>query len=309
MGCFNRNSFKFKPNDKHVYKGKLSMLVGISEAICMLIIKSIIIYIFINFNPLAYFYMDLGYNLQLSPIYTKIDMLNPNKLKEWLAGLIDADGCFLVSKKGYVSLEITKDIRDKKALFLIKQNYGGSVKLRSGVKAMRYRKHHKIGKLKLIEDQNGKIRNPIRILQFSKICEIYEIPKIFPVPLTYYNGWFAGFFDGDGSIYKSPDSIIISASNNAKILLDEIFLLYGGVLNITNTSGRSFKWQINRKDAIQDFIINYFHVCPSHSAKFNRIKLVTNYFELKIIKAHLAEPNSINGKMWRRFLNKWDTWS
>ena len=98
-----------------------------------------------------------------------------NNWSEWLAGLIDADGCFQLSKKGYASLEITMDIRDKKALFLIKQHYGGSVKLRSGAKAKRYRLHHKEGQLKLINDVNGKIRNPIRILQQSKIYDKYNI--------------------------------------------------------------------------------------------------------------------------------------
>jgi hypothetical protein len=29
------------------------------------------------------------------------------KFKQWLAGLIDGNGCFLLSKKGYASLEIT----------------------------------------------------------------------------------------------------------------------------------------------------------------------------------------------------------
>jgi hypothetical protein len=48
--------------------------------------------------------------------------------KEWLAGLIDGDGCFLLSKKGYASLEITMDLRDEHALAIIKQKYGGSVK-------------------------------------------------------------------------------------------------------------------------------------------------------------------------------------
>src|SRR5690606_7969814 len=36
---------------------------------------------------------------------------NNLKWNQWLAGLIDGDGCFLLSKKGYASLEITMDIR------------------------------------------------------------------------------------------------------------------------------------------------------------------------------------------------------
>jgi hypothetical protein len=37
------------------------------------------------------------------------------------------------------------DLRDHHALNLIKNRYGGSIKLRSGVKAIRYRLHHKDG--------------------------------------------------------------------------------------------------------------------------------------------------------------------
>lgn len=62
-----------------------------------------------------------------------------NKFNEWLGGLIDGDGCFLLSKKGYSSLEITKDIRDEHCLNIIKQIYGGSIKLRSGTQSIRYR--------------------------------------------------------------------------------------------------------------------------------------------------------------------------
>ena len=36
------------------------------------------------------------------------------KFSQWLAGLIDSDGSFLLSKKGYVSLEITMDVRDER---------------------------------------------------------------------------------------------------------------------------------------------------------------------------------------------------
>jgi hypothetical protein len=55
------------------------------------------------------------------------------KFREWLAGLIDGDGCFQLSKKGYASLEITMETRDKHCVYLIKQKFGGSVKLKSDV--------------------------------------------------------------------------------------------------------------------------------------------------------------------------------
>jgi hypothetical protein len=102
--------------------------------------------------------------------------------------LIDGDGCFLLTKKGYASLEITMDIRDEHALQIIKNVYGGSIKLRSGACALRYRLHHKSGLLKLINDVNGNIRNSNRLLQLNKICDKYNITLIHPKKLTYNNG-------------------------------------------------------------------------------------------------------------------------
>lgn len=118
---------------------------------------------------------------------------------------------FLLSKKGYASLEVTMDVRDEACLHEIKLKFGGSIKLRSAVKAVRYRLHHKKGLLDLINAENGEIRNPVRLLQFNNICNKYDINLIQPSNLNYDNGWLAGFFDSDGSIYlnlNSPQVII-----------------------------------------------------------------------------------------------------
>jgi hypothetical protein len=80
------------------------------------------------------------------------------------------------------------DIRDEHALQIIKNVYGGSIKLRSGANALRYRLHHKSGLLLLINDVNGKIRNPNRLLQLNKICDKYNLNLIYPVKLTFENG-------------------------------------------------------------------------------------------------------------------------
>ena len=48
--------------------------------------------------------------------------------RQWLAGLIDGDGYFLLTKNGYNSCEIIIDARDKKVLYLIQHRYNGSVK-------------------------------------------------------------------------------------------------------------------------------------------------------------------------------------
>ncbi len=45
------------------------------------------------------------------------------KFNEWLAGLIDGDGCFVISKEGYTSCEITAGLLDEPMLHLIKDQF------------------------------------------------------------------------------------------------------------------------------------------------------------------------------------------
>jgi len=229
---------------------------------------------------------------------------NDKIFQQWLAGLIDGDGCFQLSKKGYASLEIVMQIRDKNCLYIIKQKFGGSIKLRSGVNFLRYRMHHKKGMLDLINAVNGHIRNPIRLLQLNKICEKYNIQLIQPVPLNYENGWLSGFFDSDGSVYLNlkTTQIYITAGQKNKYLLDIVCNLYGGTVYIEKTS---FKWIVYKKSEIIK-LLDYFKLCPSRSAKHNRLKAIKRYHELRDLKAHLASDLSVLGKAWKKFLLKWE---
>lgn len=56
-----------------------------------------------------------------------------NKFNEWLAGVIDCEGSIKLSKEGYASIEVVIETRDKACLYKIKNAFGGSIKLRSGV--------------------------------------------------------------------------------------------------------------------------------------------------------------------------------
>lgn len=162
--------------------------------------------------------------------------------------LVLGDGCFQLSKKGYTSFlgEIVMEMRDKHCLYLIKQRFGGSIKLRSGVNWLRYRLHNKQGILNLIHAINGEIRNPVRLIQLNKICwpeapeaEKYNISLIQPIALTYNNGWFSGFFDSDGSVYLNllSSQMFITASQKNKFLLDMLAELYGGFQSLRLSFG------------------------------------------------------------------------
>lgn len=241
--------------------------------------------------------------IQDNSIYNRCN----NKFNEWLAGLIDGDGCFQLSKKGYASLEIVMELRDKHCLYLIKQRFGGSVKLRAGNNHLRYRLHNKAGLLNLINAINGLIRNPVRIIQLGKICFKYDINLIYPEKLTYYNGWLAGFFDSDGSIYMNDVSgqLFITASQKNKFLLDPLVELYGGKIFVMAKQG-AFKWTCYKKNEILSLVNDYFKVNPSRSEKLVRLNMANKFYELRQLHAHKATPNSVLGKAWKFYQVKWN---
>lgn len=228
------------------------------------------------------------------------------KFKQWLAGLIDGDGSFLLSKSGYASLEITMDIRDEHALHIVKNIYGGSIKLRSNANTIRYRLHHKAGLLKIINDINGHIRNSNRLIQLNKICIKYDLILVYPEKLIKDNGWFSGFFDADGTvtINKSTGQLSISASQKISELLIPLVDLYGGNIYIDRSSHQSFKWYVSKREDIIK-LIEYFKKYPSRSAKKNRLHLIPKYYELKDMKAHKALPGTCLEKSWEYFYSKW----
>ena len=234
---------------------------------------------------------------------TKSDNL---KWNQWLAGLIDGDGCFLLSKKGYASLEITMDIRDEHALQIIKNRYGGSIKLRSNAKALRYRLHHISGLLALISDINGLIRNSNRLVQLNKLCDKYKLTLIYPEKLDYDNGWLSGFFDADGTITinKTTNQLSISVSQKTAEMLQPLIDLYGGNVYIDKGSSLSFKWYISKREDIFK-LIEYFKNHPCRSAKIQRLYLVPRFYELKDLKAHRALEGSNLEKSWQIFYKIW----
>ena len=234
--------------------------------------------------------------------------LSDKKFSQWLAGVIDGNGCFQLSKKGYASLEIVMETRDKHCLYMIKQKFGGSVKIKSEVNWLRYRLHHEKGLLLLVNKVKGFLRNPNRILQLGKICEKYKITVTAGEKLTYNSAWLSGFFDSDGSIYIDiPSSqVFITVSQKNRFILDDLVNLYGGAIYPMVKVG-AFKWTVFRKDDIVK-LMEYFNINPCKSAKQKRFKLLHKYYKLRSQKAHLASANSLLTKNWNKFLKDWENY-
>ena len=281
-------------------------LVGTSEAIRSLSMLYI--------NSFTYIFNLLINKKKLNKVcirsYIKIN--NPEnpgnsdiKWCQWLAGLIDGDGSFYLTKKGYVSLEITMDIRDEHALQQVKNVYGGSIKLVSGKKALRYSLRHKSGILSIIRDVNGEIRNSYRLTQLNKICLKYDIVLVYPKKMQHNNGWLSGFFDADGTITlnKNNGQLAIALTQKTGELLQPFTDLYGGSIYIDRTTN-SYKWYITNKDGILK-LVDYFKQFPPRSLKKNRILLIKKCYELKDMKAHKS-PNNFLTKTWNIFIDNWD---
>lgn len=240
-------------------------------------------------------------NCQSSLVLNQVDKFD----RQWLAGLIDGDGYFGVSKKGYASLEITMCSRDGKCLHYIKNIYGGSVKPRSGMDAVRYRLHDKKGITKLVNDLNGLLQNSTRILQFNEILHLYNIKLLPQEPLIYDNSWFSGFFDADGTITinKTNLQLAISVSQKHTQVLDFYKALHGGEVYIDRSS-QTHKWYISSKEDILK-MVEYFKKHSSRSEKVQRIHLIPKFYKLKEL-LHANKGTPLATKYHNDFFKCWD---
>jgi hypothetical protein len=141
----------------------------------------------------------------------------------------------------------------------------------------------------------------------GKICLNYNIYLKDTQPLTYDNGWFAGFFDSDGSIYMngSYDQLFITVSEKNRFLLEDLVKLYGGVIYVMVKQG-AFKWICFRKNEIVSLVNDYFKINPSRSEKLVRLNMVHKFYELIILHAHSTTPNAVLAKAWYNYIVKWN---
>jgi ubiquinol-cytochrome c reductase cytochrome b subunit len=192
-------------------------------------------------------------------------------------------------------------LSDEYVLRFIQNKLGGSIKLRSGFKAIRYRLHNKEGMLNLIHRINGKIRHTSRLKQLNLICAVLNIEFKLPDILHNKHGWFSGFFDADGTItlsfkgkYSNPQ-LTISVCNKLMIDISYFKEILGGNIYFDRSQNGYYKWSIQSKDDIMYFL-NYIKSCPSRSIKRKRLFLVNQYYELKKLKAYEAEDSSAKSK-------------
>lgn len=246
-------------------------------------------------------------NTSTAPLLNNSDINNLKNVafKEWLAGLIDGDGYFLLSKNGYNSCEITMDARDKKVLYLIQHMYGGRVKQVSNAFAFKYKLRNRTGLIALINDVNGLIRNPARLLQMNKLCVKFNIELKYSDNLVFNNGWFSGFIDSDGSIYynESSGQVFIGISQKNKYLLEPLIPIYGGRVDISSPKIEAFKYVIYRKAELFNLIENYFNIYPLRTEKMKRVNLIKQFY---LNRLSYNNKDIVKFNEWVKFKDKWE---
>jgi hypothetical protein len=304
-------------------------LVGISEAIRLILIFiklnffNLIANLFIfkqqsfrNNSPLSpflkknkryplIFSRDISTTISTRDLDSKITDSEDLAFRQWLAGLIDGDGYFLLSKNGYNSCEITMDARDKKVLYMIQHRYKGSIKQVSNAYAFKYKLRNKAGLIELINDVNGLIRNPTRLLQMNKLCVKFNIKLKYANNLIFNDGWLSGFIDSDGSVYYNEASgqVFISITQKNKFLLEPLIRLYGGRVDISSSKKEAFKYVVFRKGELFNLIDNYFSKYPLRTEKMKRVNLIKQFYLLRLSKKN---DDVVKLNEWVKFKDKWE---
>ena len=254
------------------------------------------------------------------------------KWNQWLAGVIDGDGYLAIQKNKVAICEITMPLSDEFLLAQIKQKLGGKIRSRSGAKAVRYRLAHKSGIIELIHRINGSIRNTSRVPQFQKLCEKFDILFEPASKFQIQNGYMAGFFDADGTLYihvtrvspihatqkgvfgkinrlylsQGQNQLRISISNKYEsnvAFLADVFK-FGKIYKKNHKNKSHYSWEVTNPMDILLFC-DYLKKYPARSEKRKRVFLIERYFELKQMKAHLASPGNEQNKAWLKFCKKW----
>lgn len=309
----------------------ISKLVGISEAIRLILvfiklklinlIEKSLIFEQHNFKTLfsrkappileknklcsLNFTRNMSTSLNTRCLHSETTLREDLAFRQWLAGLIDGDGYFLLSKNGYNSCEITMDARDKKVLYLIQHRYGGCVKQISKAYAFKYKLRNRAGLIALINDVNGFIRNPTRLLQMNKLCVKFNLELNYANNLSFNDGWLSGFIDSDGSVYYSESSgqVFITLSQKNKYLLEPLIHIYGGRVDISSPKIESFKYLIYRKTELFNLIDNYFTRYPLKTEKMKRVNLIKQFYLVRLSKKN---EDVVKFNEWVKFKDKWE---
>lgn len=266
-----------------------------------------------------------------------------NTWNDWFAGLVDGNGCFYINKNSEISFELTTHVIDSRILYNIKNTLkGGSVKLRSGSKSIRYRVKKKAIIYDIVFRLNGKLQNPSRLINFQKICQQLTIKYKTPPQITSPdNSYLSGLIDSDGTIsislsYSSQEDsqkigtmgkcirlqnsrgfnqiyLKVTSIHESQIFFIQQSYKIGKIRQEKENKSNKcpnikYHWVLRSEREFQ-FIYAYLKKHPLRSVKMHRIRLALVYFHYKKLKYHLKNSETVEYKLWSKFCKSWFKYS
>lgn len=236
---------------------------------------------------------------KISNINTKTRSAHKSPLffSHWLAGVIDGDGSLLVSRAGYTSCEITVAEKERQILQIIKSALGGSIKVRSGVHALRWRLHNREGMRNLLQLISGKLCLPERQEQLKKCCAALQIEAAPLARPQRNNGWCAGFYEAEGYFHINSSTFQCSITLSQK----KCTLLRGIALELPAPVYYDSSWDgwLYAASSAQDISrwVHYFSKFPLVSWKQIQLRRFKRVLLYKGRGVHLT----LSGRPWKRF--------
>ena len=274
----------------------------------------------------------------------KMNYSKDYKWNQWLAGLIDGNGCFDTSSKGSIAqFSLTMHSSDERCLYRVKQKIGGNVKPVSGARAMRLRLSSKPHIKSLVERINPFVLNNIRRSQLNIVCERLGIEAQNTGVFSWESSYGSGLFDSDGSVVlsvkeheaepnlaglegkverlKNARSIQLAIKVTQKLEENVAFMSTPfprvqknevdnkfGYIYFDKAQNGYYSWCISCRSDILRFC-HYSKQNPSRSVKMHRLLLIPKFYELWGRKPYNSEPNSLLEKQWFEFAEKWFKYS
>ena len=242
---------------------------------------------------------------------------NQQNIYEWVTGLIEADGGFYVSKKGYASCEITMATKEVQSLHTVKKFCGGSVSSRTSANAVRWRLHSKKSLLILLPLLANNFHIEKSFLQFqialkavdkeveeTKAPTVTSLTSLLNTRVCRGSAWFSGFFCGDGCFYINPRNfqITISVSQKTRPILDSIQEAFGGNV-FKDKSWNGYVWQVSKREDLQE-ILNYFKLFPLRNPqKEAQLQSVLRFLRYKDRGDHLDSKNYVRLRHFVKLMN------
>ena len=226
---------------------------------------------------------------------------NDEELGHYLAGLIEADGCFCCSGGAAQLIIAFCGLDESFARYLVSLIGYGHVYKVSNKDAWNLVIGNKAGIIRVIKLINGKIRGQSKLNQIRKVLalprysEIKDLIIKLNISNDFNNYWLAGFTDGDGSfqikiLYRKNRieiRIALQIDQKTDFLLKLIQSFFGGNIGYRQKTDTYYYSSTSFHSAIS--VVNYFEKYNLMSSKYlNWLKWLEVY-KLIQSKQHLTK--------------------